>query len=756
MIIFILLLLATVAKGQEVNLSGYITSDDKAVESATIGFGILKLKADSLGKFRVKLPRGKSRIEISAVGYEKLFKTLHIYGDTSLTFQLVPESSSLGEVVISGTARPVQRLESPVAVEVYSPAFLKKNPSPSMFESLQNINGVRPQINCSVCNTGDIHINGLEGPYTMVAIDGMPIVSSLSSVYGLFGIPTQLIDRIEILKGPASSLYGSEAIGGLINIITRSPEKMPLFSASAMTTSWLENNLDVGIKWKHGEKISSMAGLHVFNYNHIVDNNEDGFTDVPLQQRFSVFNKWSFRQKHDRTSSMALRYFYENRWGGETNWNESKRGGSEVYGESIYTRRFEFIGNYYLPVKENIVFNTSATYHNQDSYYGNVYYKGRQDIVFGQLKWEKAISGRHAMLAGLTGRYNYYDDNSTATIDTASLQNRPDRVFIPGLFLQQEIITGSRSNLLLGARMDHHPNHKWIFTPRVAFKYSFTPTQVLRINAGTGFRVVNLFTEDHAALTGSRAIEIIDKLDPEKSYNVNLNYLLKGGQSTDFHWTIDASLWYTYFTNQILPDYDTDPRKIVYRNLRGYSVSKGFSVNTEWNFRKKLKGMMGLTLQDVYRMEPKLYSKQKINPMFTESWSGTWAISYVFGSSGISADYTGNIYGPMSLPLISEFDPRSPASPVWSIQNLQLTKWINSKFEVFAGVKNLLDWTPGKGLPFLIARAEDPFNKDVSFDASGKVVATPSNPYALTFDPSYIYSANQGRRVFAGMRISIR
>ena len=104
--------------------------------------------------------------------------------------------------------KEVSRLESPVPVEVYSPVFFKANPTPSIFESLQNVNGVRPQLNCNVCNTGDIHINGLEGPYTMILIDGMPIVSGLSTVYGLTGIPQALIERMEIVKGPASTLYG--------------------------------------------------------------------------------------------------------------------------------------------------------------------------------------------------------------------------------------------------------------------------------------------------------------------------------------------------------------------------------------------------------------------------------------------------------------------------------------------------------------------------------------------------------------------
>ena len=128
------------------------------------------------------------------------------------------KNADIDEIVITGTMKSVRKDKSPVPVEIYSQRFFQKNPTPSLIESVGMINGVRPQINCSVCNTGDIHINGLEGPYTMILIDGMPIVSALSTVYGLSGIPNSMIDRVEVVKGPASSLYGSEAMGGIINV----------------------------------------------------------------------------------------------------------------------------------------------------------------------------------------------------------------------------------------------------------------------------------------------------------------------------------------------------------------------------------------------------------------------------------------------------------------------------------------------------------------------------------------------------------
>jgi len=752
-----LLLAGFTSSAQKQMVRGIVHSGGIPLNGVTITTGSIKGLTDSAGRFEMGLNMGKAVLHISMIGYETHHETINITGDTKEFFiELQPYTSSLSEVVVTGTTKPVLRLESPIAVEVYTPQFLKKNPSPSIFESLQNVNGVRPQINCSVCNTGDIHINGLEGPYTMVTIDGMPIVSSLSSVYGLFGIPNQLIERIEIVKGPASGLYGSEAIGGLINIITKSPEKAPLFAFNSMSTSWQEHNVDLGLRWKVNKKINSLVGINYFNYQKPFDKNKDNFTDVTLQHRISVFNKWSWQRDYERQASFAARYFYENRWGGDVRWNKSFRGGDSLYGESIYTKRWEAIGNYQLPLQEKIFLGASATYHDQNSYYGKTPYMAKQNIVFSQVKWDKTLSSSNALVMGLAGRYNYYDDNSTATIDTLSRANKPEKTFVPGIFLQDEWKLDSKHQLLFGIRYDHHPVHKTILTPRLAYKWGINDKQVLRLNAGTGFRVVNLFTEDHAALTGARAVEIKEKLKPEKSYNVNINYVRNLGNRSK-HLNIDASVWYTYFHNQIIADYETDPDKIIYNNLKGHAVSRGFTLNLEGSFMQRLKGMAGITLQDVAKVETDGNGKTvKQRPLLTESWNGTWSLSYSFPVAGLTIDYTGNIYGPMQLPLLSVLDPRRKQSPVWSIQNIQLTKWVSKEVEVYAGVKNLLNWTPAKNNPFLIARTHDPFDKQVEYDVGGKVAVTPGNPYALTFDPTYVYAPNQGIRFFGGVRFTIR
>jgi outer membrane receptor for ferrienterochelin and colicins len=653
------------------------------------------------------------------------------------------KSEALEEVVISGTLKPVSRLETPVPVEIYTTTFLKKNPTSNVFEALQNVNGVRPQLNCNICNTGDIHINGLEGPYTMVTIDGMPIVSALSTVYGLSGIPNSLIDRIEIIKGPASSLYGSEAVGGLINIITKKTKNAPLFTADIFSTSWLENNIDLGFKTKVGLLAESLIGLNYFNYNSPIDNNGDNFTDVTLQERISLFNKWNFKRKSEKEFTLAGRFFYEDRWGGEMHWNKSYRGGNEVYGESIYTTRFELLGKYQLPVKENMFVSFSATSHDQNSVYGTTLYLAQQKIGFGQYTWDKKLD-KHNLLLGAAFRHQYYNDNTTATI-------KAEKSNIYSLFLQDEITLAEKHHLLLGSRYDYNNNHGSIFTPRIAYKWNPTSNDVFRINAGTGFRIVNLFTEEHAALTGAREVIIAENLSPEKSYNVNLNYLKKIRFEDASFLGFELSVWYTYFTNQIIPDYDTNPNQIIYKNLNGYSETIGISGNIDWVSPYGLKALIGFTIMDPKNVQNGTASR----PILTEKYSANWTVSYDIPDWFLSIDYTGNLYGPMRLPLLGPLDPRAEYSKLWSIQNIQFTYKKFRNFELYGGIKNILNWTPNKGNPFLIARAEDPFDQNVTYDTNGNVMATPSNPYALTFDPTYVYAPNQGIRGFLGLRYTL-
>jgi outer membrane receptor for ferrienterochelin and colicins len=764
LILLFCILVNTISFAQA-NIKGNISSEGMPLQHANVALKNTKNAtiSDENGNYSIpKIQPGNHEIVVSYTGLKTQTRKITISDTTVITLNFdLKENNTLDEVVITGTLKPVSRLESPVPVEVYKPTFFKKNPTANIFEALQNVNGVRPQLNCNVCNTGDIHINGLEGPYTLVLIDGMPIVSGLSTVYGLSGIPNSLLERIEIVKGPASSLYGSEAVGGLINIITKNPKNAPVFSADAFTNTWGELNVDLGFKGNIGKAASVLTGVNYFNYSNPIDNNHDNFTDLTLQDRISVFQKWNFNRKSNKLFSMAGRFFYEDRWGGELQWEKKYRGGDEVYGESIYTKRWELLGAYELPIAEKMLFSFSYTDHDQNSVYGNTPYLAQQRIGFGQLTWDKQINN-HDLLFGTALRYQYYDDNTTATV-------KEDINWIPSLFVQDEMNLAEKHKLLLGARYDYNRNHGNIFTPRLAYKWKINDNNILRFNTGTGFRIVNLFTEEHAALTGSRDVIVLEELKPERSYNANLNYLKKIYTKKGNFIGLETTAWYTHFSNSIIPDYDSNPNQIIYKNLDGYAVTKGISTNADFVFQNGLKMILGATYMNVTKTENKITTRQ----ILTEKFTGTWAISYRLNKWYLDIDYTGNLYGPMRLPTLGELDPRKEYSPTWSIQNIQFTFNKFKNLELYAGVKNLLNWTPNKGNPFIIARANDPFDKNVkisdgntndtnnygqrgNFVPNGQVVDTSDNPYALTFDPGYVYGPNQGIRGFFGLRYTLK
>lgn len=745
--LFLLLILTELVGWSQVK--GRISDGQQPIAGATIYAPLLNkgTLSNAEGEFQFNdFQKGNSTLVVSFVGFLPIKKSIAVENEEiDLGEIILSPDTSLNEVIISGNLKPVNRLESTIPVEVYSPEFLQQNPSPNLFEGIQYINGIRPQINCSVCNTGDIHINGLEGSYTFVLIDGMPIVSSLASVYGLNGIPTGMIEKVEIIKGPSGTLYGSQAVGGLINVITKLPEYSPRFFSDIYGTSWEEFNADVGFSGKLNEKIDYVTGINGFVYDNPIDNNKDNFTDVTQQKRFSIFQKLAWQSTTDRKGALALRYLYEDRWGGELNWTPENRGGNEIYGESIYTSRFEIIGTQSLTNQWEIQY--SFTNHNQNSFYGDLSFQAKESIGFVQGIWRKE-SEYHQWLGGISARYSWYDDNTPAT--EMGTVNNPNRYALPGLFLEDEITVKEQQKLLLGMRVDHHPDHGLIATPRAGYKINLNKQSLVRLNAGTGFRVVNIFTEDHAALTGARDLIIEEDLAPEQSYNINLNFYTKTYTAKGWILGLDTSLWHTYFSNQILPDFDSNPNQIRYANLDGHSVSQGLSLNLEANYGA-FRSQFGASFLDVFTQE----EGRKVRPVFTEKWSATWAISAPLGNEKIRIDYTGNLYGSMRLPLLGALDPRAEFSPIWSLQNLKFTYQKDNDWRFFIGIKNLLDWTPAKNNPFLIARSNDPFDRNVDYNTDGTIQVSSDNPYALSFDPSYIYAPNQGRRFFIGLNYSL-
>ena len=739
--IFVFIFTQIMVNAQDFIVTGKVFSQGQPLSSASVfvmgnNSGVT---TNAEGQFSIYISNiANPQLVISYLGYKSQIKKISSK-TTDLGIIELEWDNKLEEVVVSGTLKPISKLDSPVPIEVYGQTFFKANPTASVFEALENVNGIRPQLNCSICSTGEIRINGQEGSYTMVMIDGLPIISGLSTVYGFSGIPQSLIERIEIVKGPASTLFGSEAVAGVINLITELPENSAKLAVESFVSGWGEVNTDLSYKYSLSKKTTALFGVNYFNYSNPIDKNEDGFTDLTLQNRISIFNKFS----HANKLSVATRFVYEDRWGGQMNWLPIHRGGDTAYGESIYTQRFELFGKYQL--NKNLTFQFSFNDHNQNSAYGNTLFNAGQTIGFGQMIWNKNISNND-LLFGLAYRYSLYDDDTTATFNDLSSRNQASTIHLPGIFIQNQTQINANNTLLLGFRYDRNSIHGNIFTPRINYKINNKDkSSTLRLSTGSGYRVTQLFTEQHAVLTGAREVVFLDDLNPERSWNANVNFVqkffLKKGVIIDF----DLSLFTTHFSNKIIPDYDTDPNKIIYDNLDGRSISNGLSLNTNLLAQGGVRINLGATYIDTYVEENSI----KTMPYLTERFQGVWKVEKKWITNDIILDFTGTITGALKLPTLSNLDPRPSYSDPFSILNIQLTKIWNNSVESYGGIKNILNFTPPRNS---IARSFDPFDRQVAFDSNGNALPTSDNPYALTFDPTYVYTSNQGIRFFFGLR----
>lgn len=320
-----IMLVAMGAWAQQTNggISGYVISGNDTLESASVM--LLKtdfaVNTDKSGHFQLKdIPAGPYQLRVSYVGYENFQEEVVIKAGktTHIKISLVQLTANLKETVITGTMKEASKLESVTPVDVYTAKYFERTPSNNLWSALSSVNGIFPDVDNGVSNTSDIQINGIEGNYTLVLIDGVPAMNGLAGVYALQALPMDMIDKIEIVRGAASTLYGSDAMAGVINIITKNPSTTPTFTANVYLTSMLETNADLTASAQL-KKVSVLFALNAENMNTRWDINSDNFMDVPLTNRVNLYNKWSFKRKEDKIATIYARGLFEDRFGGQMN-----------------------------------------------------------------------------------------------------------------------------------------------------------------------------------------------------------------------------------------------------------------------------------------------------------------------------------------------------------------------------------------------------------------------------------------------------
>lgn len=569
------------------------------------------------------LKAGKYLLRVSSVGYITQEKEVEVSDNaTSLVhFQMEADNFITDEVVVSANRNEVSRKDAPVVVNVMSQKLFETVNSPDLAKSLNYQSGVRVENNCQNCTFPQVRINGLEGPYSQILINSRPVMSALSGVYGLEQIPVNMIERIEVVRGGGSALFGANAVAGTINIIT----KDPISNSFQFNTNFTNMGGDAWEQYMGGnvslvsdDNTYGIAMYETYRNRNPYDRDDDGFSEVGKLNSNTFGLRAYYRPSH--FSRISLEYHTT---------NEFRRGGNKFDlqpHESDITEQTKHIINsggvtydqYINEYKHKISIFSSIQHVDRNSYYGaeqdpNAY--GKTD----DLTW---MAG--AMYVGNFDRFLFapsvftggveYNNNSLHDIMTGYDRDMKQDVRIASAFVQNEWKI-NRLTMLVGARLDkHNLIDDLIFSPRINFLYKPSDALQARLTWSTGFRAPQAYDEDlHLTAVGGENVQTIlaDGLKEERSnsFSGSIDYTTHFG-----HWqaNILAEAFYTDLSDVFVIE-SISPAIQERRNGDGARVY-GVNIDAKVAHGKEATFQLGFTAQR---------SRYKSNEVWTESEDGT-------------------------------------------------------------------------------------------------------------------------------------
>jgi outer membrane receptor for ferrienterochelin and colicin len=720
-------------------VSGRVTNSNKEPLEGTNIFWIettIGTTTDNRGEFQISsIGISNKKIVVTYVGH--IPDTIDITNQQFVEIYL-NETKLLDEIVVQDQQDGVIISDLlPIKTEQITQTELKKAACCDLAGCFETQTTVQPQTTNVLANSKELRILGLSGVYNQVLIDGFPLVQGLTYTYGISSIPGTLVDNIYVAKGANSVLQGYESISGQINVETKEPDNTDNLLVNAYMNNFLEKHFNANYAFKKDEW-SNLTSFHTVQPASKFDRDNDNFLDLPLLTRYMISNKWKYGNENEPGffSRIGLRFVNENRIGGQTNFNpESDKGSTLVYGQSIQYNQPEIWTKtgYRFNDKHKILFFSSAFYQEQNSFFGTVKYNAQQTNVYANVQYEMNYA-EHYLKTGLSFRYlNLTED--IAFTDTL-LNRNYDGVYqridiIPGIFAENTMrFFENKLTWIAGIRGDFHQQFGFQFTPRTLIKYDITPKTIIRANVGTGWRIVNLFSENIGLLVSSRNIVFIGNLEPEKAINFGVNFTQKfETDDNNFSGYVSADYYRTDFLNQIFPDYDSDPSKAIIQNFTGISVSNGLQAEIYFKIYKRFEFKSGYNFLDVFRQVGDIKQILPFNPMHKLLIT----FSYQPLNDKFHIDLNLHWYGEQRLPNTKsnpvEFQ-RPDFSQPYTVLNAQFTYNLKM-FEIYTGCENIFDF-----------RQLQP-------------IVSWQNPFSPYFDTSSVWGPTRGREFYLGIRFKL-
>lgn len=701
------------------------------------------------GEFTLSgLAAGKYTLRISAVGYKTIFKTVELNGPkVHLHFHMENESYVTDEVVVSANRNEVSRRDAPVVVRVMSEKLFETVNAPDLAKSLNYQSGLRVENNCQNCGFPQVRINGLDGPYSQILINSRPIMSALSGVYGLEQIPTNMIERVEVVRGGGSALFGANAVGGTINIITKDPINNSFQVGSTMSVtdqgSWeqvMNGNASIVSK----DNTYGIALYETYRNRNPYDRDGDSFSELGKLN----MNTFGFRAYYRPTHYSRINVEYHTT-------SELRRGGNKFDlqpHETDITEQTKHIINsgglsydiYWKEYKHKLSFFSSMQHIDRNSYYGaqmdpNAYGKTDDLTWMGGAMYvndiKKALFAPATFTAGME-----YQSNTLHDVMTGYHRDMKQEVRIGSMFLQNEW-KAQVVSLLAGVRFDkHNLVDRLIVSPRVNLLYKPSEEFQGRLTYSTGFRAPQAYDEDlHITAVGGEGVQItlMDGLKEERSNSFS------GSVDWNFHmghWQANllAEGFYTDLRNVfVLQDMGYNAQGDMIKERRNGNGARVYGLNLDAKLAhgKDAQLQMGFTMQRSRYTADEVWTEvngveQTTRRMFrTPDFYGYFTFTSAPAKNfdfSLSGTYTGSMMVPHYAGYIN--DDRLEKSPDFFDLNIKLNYTFqlrdDIRLQLNAGVQNIFN----------------SFQKDLD-----------KGEYR---DAGYFYGPTQPRTIFFGVKFS--
>ncbi len=531
------------------------------------------------------IPNGRQIIVISFVGYETHEEAVEFpLSSQEPVIIYLEEGEELEQITVTATrsTRTIEKIPTRIeflgAEELTEKAVMN---STNIAMLLRESTGIQMQITSPNSANQSIRIQGLDGRYTQILKDGFPLFGGFAGGLSIMQIPPLDLKQVEVIKGSSSTLYGGDAIAGLINLVTKKPEhEEPELSVMLNQTTASGTTLN-GFYAQRFNK----TGLSLFtsaNRQEPYDPNDDGFSDIPRVRSISFTPRFFVYPDENTTLWMGVNGTFENRIGGDLQVIDGQADAQHVFSEENLSKRFstQLAFDKKFANSAELRFRNSFGFFDREVNIPNYQFEGSQLASFSEVNY--AFSGNNTQW--ILGANLFTDEFNEEQRNSDALRDYQNTTF--GAFVQNTLDISSRFVLESGLRVDNNSNHGTFVLPRMSVLFQINDRLSGRLGGGLGYKLPTIFTEESEALTFENILPIDQNtIEAEKSIggNFDINYQTVVGEDMTF--SLNQFFFYTRLNNALILSNDPNSNNFFYENTDGIVDTKGFETNIKLTYK---------------------------------------------------------------------------------------------------------------------------------------------------------------------------